>query len=121
MIFSLCASTAFAAGVLETQSSQYKPDNTGHNLRDTQNGLPTPEDQGESNQDLALTREIRRSLVNDASLSTNAKNIKIITINGKVTLRGPVASLTEKESIIKKTRQIAGVKNVRSDLEVSKN
>lgn len=67
--------------------------------------------------DRAMTKKIREVIKSDASLSTNAKNITIITIKGIVTLRGPVASPQEKKLIEKKTIQIPGVLNVDNQLE----
>jgi osmotically-inducible protein OsmY len=55
----------------------------------------------------------------DESVSTNGKNVKIITVDGVVTLRGPVKSETEKKNIGAKAQQIAGVKNVENQLEVA--
>jgi hypothetical protein len=95
-------------------------DNTKKNVRDRNDATLTPSDQAEgSAQDVEVTRRIRKALVADKALSTNAKNIKIITLNGKVTLRGPVDNAREQKSIVKKARKIAGVKTVTSELEVT--
>ena len=78
-------------------------------------------DQSEgSAQDVEVTRRIRKALVADKALSTNAKNIKIITLDGKVTLRGPVGNAREQKSVLKKARKTAGVKSVTSELEVTR-
>ena len=78
-------------------------------------------DQAEgSAQDVEVTRRIRKALVADKALSTNAKNIKIITLNGKVTLQGPVGNAREQKSVLKKARKTAGVKSVTSELEVTR-
>jgi osmotically-inducible protein OsmY len=74
-------------------------DNTEHNKRDQATDALTPFDQGENRPDLDLTRRIRHAVVSNAQLSMNAKNVKIITVNGKVTLRGPVATQQEKQTI----------------------
>src|ERR1041385_8893131 len=66
------------------------PDNTAVNARDRDDNTLTPGDQGTSEADREVTRNIRRALMKNDQLSTTAKNIKIITVNGKVTLRGPV-------------------------------
>lgn len=93
--------------------------NTQKNQRDADGRTLTPEDQSKgSNADVELSRKIREELVKNEGLSTNGHNVKVITIGGIVTLRGPVASASEKaqiESIAKKT---AGVKRVDSQLEV---
>src|SRR4051812_38352693 len=65
-------------------------DNSGINKRDRSEEALTSGDQGNSREDIDLTRRIRRALTQNDQLSTAAKNIKIITANGKVTLRGPV-------------------------------
>jgi osmotically-inducible protein OsmY len=78
----------------------------------------TPGDQSNDKVDLNLTQQIRRALMADKSLSTNAKNVKIITANGVVTLRGPVNTLQEKATIEAKAQSIAGANNVESQLEI---
>jgi osmotically-inducible protein OsmY len=96
-------------------------DNTKKNVRDRNEATLTPPAQAEgSKQDVEVTRRIRKALVADKALSTNAKNIKIITLNGKVTLRGPVETTREQKSIVKKARKTAGVKGVTSELEVTR-
>ena len=66
-----------------------------------------------------MTREIRRAIVKDDSLSTAAKNIKIITIDGAITLRGPVKTDQEKADIAAKVAQIAGASTVHNEIEVA--
>ncbi|MFO1520025.1 MAG: BON domain-containing protein [bacterium] len=99
-------------------SNETAPDNTGKNARDVQGGPLTPEDQSNSKGDLKITQKIRQSLVADDSLSTLAKNVKIITVNGKVTLRGPVNSDSEKDRVAQKAGQISGDGSVINQLEV---
>ena len=60
------------------------PDNTGINKRDQNTGTVTPVDQSESAADIKITADIRRSVMDDNSLSTNAHNVKIITGKGGV-------------------------------------
>jgi hyperosmotically inducible periplasmic protein len=98
--------------------AQTAPDNTGRNVRDRGGLTLTPGDQSESEADRTLTQEIRKAVVADDSLSTLAKNIKIITVDGVVTLRGPVQSPQEKESIETKAQQIAGIDKIDNQLEV---
>ena len=71
-------------------TAQTAPDNTARNVRDRDGTTLTPGDQSESKADLALTQRIRQAIVADDSLSTTAHNVKIITSDGVVTLRGPV-------------------------------
>jgi hyperosmotically inducible periplasmic protein len=94
-------------------------DNTGKNVRDQSGSTKTPFDQSESETDRTLTQRVRQAVVADDSLSTNAKNIKIITVNGMVTLRGPVKSDEERQRVVAKAQQIAGEKNVDNQLEIT--
>jgi len=71
--------------------------------------------------DRTISQSIRQSLTADDTLSTNGKNIKVITTDGKVTLRGPVKSDQEKAAIAAKVQQVAGVKNVDNQLEIATN
>jgi len=124
----LCSLTLFALGGFAGTASpterttappaQTAPDNTGRNVRDRGGATLTPGDQSESEADRTLTQQIRQAVVADDSLSTMAKNIKIITIDGVVTLRGPVQSPREKEKIEAKAQQIAGIDRIDNQLEV---
>jgi osmotically-inducible protein OsmY len=96
-------------------------DNTRRNARDLENGGLTPFDQSESKADRKITQRIRQAVVNDNLLSMTAKNIKIITIHGKATLRGPVRRAEEKEEIARQAAQIAGVQNVQNQIEIEGN
>ena len=69
--------------------------------------------------DRAITQKIRKAVHEDKSLSTYAHNIKIITQDGKVTLRGPVRSEDEKSNLQAKAAEIAGQDNVTNQLEVA--
>jgi osmotically-inducible protein OsmY len=76
-------------------------------------------DQG-GGKDRDITAAIRRSVVGDSSLSFNAKNVKIITVAGKVTLRGPVKTDAERTNIEAKAKAALGVTEVDNQLEVKK-
>lgn len=102
-------------------SSGQDYDNTGRNIRDRDSMTKTPLDQSESESDRTITQKIRQAIMADSSLSTNAKNIKIITIQGVVTLRGPVASSQEKDAIAKKVNDIQGIVRVDNQIEVTSN
>lgn len=95
------------------------PDNTKANKRDRGAESTTAEKQGNSKQDVDLTRQIRKHITADDSLSTYAKNIKVITKDGSVTLRGPVRSADEKAKVEQIAKQVAGAEHVTSDLEVA--
>jgi osmotically-inducible protein OsmY len=94
-------------------------DNSGRNERDRNGQTKTPTDQSESEADRTITQSIRQAIVADDTLSTNGKNVKIITVDGTVTLRGPVKSEQEKSAIAAKAQQVAGVKNVDNQLEIT--
>ena len=100
-------------------SAAVEPDNSGRNVRDRNDATKTPGDQSENEADRTITQNIRKALTDDDSLSTNAKNVKIITNDGTVTLRGPVKSEKEKSDIEAKAKQVAGVKRVDNQLEVA--
>lgn len=95
-------------------------DNTGTNRRDRKDSEPTADQQKNGKSDLDLTAEIRRSVMADKGLSINAHNVKIIAENGKVTLKGPVASAKEKKIVEHKAQEIAGRENVVSEIQIKK-
>lgn len=99
-------------------AKSYDADNTGKNVRDRDSTL-TPGDQSEDEGDRTITKNIRQAIMAEDGLSTNAKNVKIITIKHVVTLRGPVATAQEKEIIERKAGQVTGVEKVDSFLEVT--
>ena len=102
------------------KSSTAAPDNTGKNERDRNPSEVTADQQKENPSDRELARHIRQALVKDKSLSTYAHNIKIIAQNGVVTLKGPVQTEQEKQSIEAKAAEVAGgADKVKSELEVT--
>lgn len=92
-------------------------DNTARNAENQ--AEVTPLDQGGNELDMKITQTIRQNLMSDESMSTNAQNIKVISINGTVTLRGPVENPTELAQVIRIAEGVAGVTNVDSQLEVT--
>jgi len=96
------------------------PDNTKVNQRDTNASALTPMDQNNNSADLKITQQIRQAVMADGSLSFTAKNVKIITQGGKVTLRGPVKTDQERSNIEAAARKIAGVTQVDNQIEVKK-
>ena len=101
------------------QTAAVEPDNSGRNVRDADATTKTPGDQSESEPDRTITQNVRQAVTTDDSISTNGKNVKIITVDGTVTLRGPVKSEQEKTNIAAKAQQIAGVKKVDNQLEIA--
>jgi osmotically-inducible protein OsmY len=92
-------------------------DNTAVNERDQSDTNKTPIDQNENQKDIDVTANIRERVV-ATKLSVNAQNVKIITQDGKVTLRGPVKTAEEKQQIEQIATDVAGAGNVDSQLEV---
>jgi hyperosmotically inducible periplasmic protein len=86
----------------------------------TEKTPPTASDQPENEADRKITQQIRQAVTKDDSLSTSAHNVKIITQEGKVTLRGTVKSQDEKQKIADKAKQVSGVKNVDNLITVQK-
>jgi hyperosmotically inducible periplasmic protein len=95
-----------------------QPDNTGVNERDRNSATLTPGDQAENETDRTITQDLRKAIVGDDALSMVAENVKIMTVNGVVTLRGPVRDEQEKTLIASKARAITGVTRVDNQLEV---
>jgi hypothetical protein len=104
--------------VYRVQDSRSAPDNTGRNVRDRNDDTLTPLDQSNNPEDLQVTRAIRKAVMANEALSTTAQNIKIITANGKVTLRGPVSNAIERDTIVYKARELANGRPVINQLEV---
>lgn len=103
------------------EASAVDADNTARNDRDSSGASQTPLDQSQNAQDIELLANVRKAIVADDSLSSNAHNVKIITNGGVVTLRGPVKSVEEKATVEAKARQVAGVVRVDSFLEIEAN
>jgi LAS superfamily LD-carboxypeptidase LdcB len=95
-----------------------KSDNTATNERDRSGETKTSGDQSNSSADLKTTQAIRQALVKDGELSTTAKNIKVITANGHVTLRGPVKTAQEKAKIDQLAKSAAGGAQIDNQLDI---
>jgi len=96
-----------------------QPDNTARNVRDRDSSTLTPLDQGNSQADIDTTAQIRKAIIATDGMSMNAKNVKVITMNGHVTLRGPVNTADEKRQIGDIANRIAQSSNVDNELEIS--
>jgi osmotically-inducible protein OsmY len=99
--------------------AQQRPDNTKVNERDRSPSQPTADQQKNNRTDVTITRDIRRAIVKDKQLSTYAHNVKIITQQGQVTLKGPVRSDAEKRTVEAKAAEIAGASHVTSEVSVT--
>ena len=109
---------SFGPIVMAQDAPTVAPDNSAVNVRDRNPNAMTAGQQANAKTDVELTREIRRSVVKDESLSMMAHNVKIVTANGNVTLRGPVKTEDEKNEIATKAQAIAGADKVDNQLEV---
>jgi osmotically-inducible protein OsmY len=112
--------TSANTGAATPAAAGKKADNTAVNQRDRDDKSLTPMDQGESEADRKITQQVRQAVMKDGSLSFSAKNVKIITINGKVTLRGPVKTAEERAAIERAAAQVAGAGRVDNQLEIAK-
>jgi hyperosmotically inducible protein len=93
-------------------------DNTKLNERDRNANEPTADRQKDNRSDREITQQVRKAIVKDKSLSTYAHNVKVITQNGMVTLKGPVRSEEEKKAIEAKAAEVAGQDKVTNQLDV---
>jgi hyperosmotically inducible periplasmic protein len=103
-ILAILFCAAAVIGYAQTPDTSTKPDNTKVNKRDRNAGEATADQQKTNAAEQEMSRKIRRSIMADKSLSTYAHNIKIISQDGAVTLKGPVKSNEEKESVVSKGR-----------------
>lgn len=119
LMLAVCLSAAVALSapvqIHAAQQNTSKADNTKKNA---EKGV-TAEQQKENKSDREITREIRRSVVKDKSLSIKAHNVKIITKDGHVTLKGPVKNAEEKKAVEKAAEEVVGKGKVTNDLGVA--
>lgn len=109
------------AGCDNKSASTAPADNTKVNERDRNTAALTPGDQGENEVDRTITQKIRQGVMKNDGLSMTAKNVKIITMNSVVTLRGPVKSDKEKADVVAIAQGTDGVKRVDNQLEIAAN
>jgi hyperosmotically inducible periplasmic protein len=111
----ICISTLALSGVAQ----ETKPDNSAKNERDRSGETKTSGNQSNSREDIKVTAAIRRAIVKDRSLTMTAKNVKIITAGGTVTLRGPVKSADEKAKIEQLATAATGGAKIDNQLEIT--
>jgi hyperosmotically inducible protein len=116
-LLALACLSAVSLGAL-AGNEKAKSDNTATNERDRSGETKTSGDQSNSSADLKTTQAIRQALMKDGELSTTAKNIKVITANGHVTLRGPVKTAQEKAKIDQLAKSAAGGAQIDNQLDV---
>jgi osmotically-inducible protein OsmY len=99
-------------------SAQNQPDNTRVNKEDRSSAAVTADQQKNDHNDRYLTQQIRKAVMADKTLSTYAHNVKVVSQNGNVTLKGPVRSEDERKTVLAKAEQIAGAGNVTDQLSI---
>lgn len=107
-------------GLLWTACDDGRRDNTAVNVRDRSERAVLPTDQSESPDDRAITQRIRQTIMGSSHLSLMAKNVKIITQHGAVTLRGPVETGEERATIAQVAQDVVGsAQAVENQLEIA--
>ena len=117
-LLALACLSVFGLATLAADNERAKPDNTTTNQRDRSGKTKTSGDQSNSSADLKTTQAIRQALMKEGELSTSAKNIKVITVNGHVTLRGPVKTAQEKAKIDQLAKSAAGGAQIDNQVDV---
>jgi osmotically-inducible protein OsmY len=97
-----------------TQDKAQMPDNTAQNKGDTQ----TADKQSNAKADRDITAKVRKEIVGDKDLSTYAHNVKVITVNGAVTLKGPVKSEDEKAKVAELAATVVSADKITNELTV---
>ena len=114
LLTSLAVPACASAQSQSTPASTTAPDNTAHNKAHR----VTADQQTNGASDRETTAKIRRAIIADKSLSMYGHNVKIVTRNGAVTLKGPVHSDEEKKTIASKAEEVAGQGKVTDQLTV---
>jgi hyperosmotically inducible periplasmic protein len=118
-VVSVGAVLAVTAPIHAFQDQPAKTDNTKMNKRDRKEGAVTADQQKMNASDRELTQNVRKALMDDKSLSTYAHNVKVISRDGMVTLKGPVRSAEEKTTVEAKAVEVAGAGKVTNNLTVA--
>lgn len=115
------AGVLFAGSIMfsAAQDANTKSDNTRTNQADRSKTESTADQQKNNKSDRDTARQIRKVLTGDKSLSTYAHNVKVISQNGTVTLKGPVRSEEEKKTVETKAAEVAGASNIKNELTVA--
>jgi hyperosmotically inducible protein len=117
--FALTLAGALLIPVLSAGAQAPPPDNTTVNKRDRAKDAATADQQKENSSDREITQKIRQSLMDDKNLSTYAHNVKVITQDGQVTLKGPVRTEEEKKIVEAKATEVAGEGHVTNQMSVA--
>jgi len=108
LVILFCCMLVTASYAQDVNQAPVQPDNTQVNMRDRNANEATADQQENNEGDREMTKEIRKSIMDDKSLSSYAHNIKIISQDGNVTLKGPVRSGQEKKTVLDKAISVAG-------------
>jgi hypothetical protein len=114
----LSAAAYAQQGAPDPRAPAAQADNTRVNERDKNHETLTAFNQSNNPADLKLAAAVRKAIVDDKSLSTSAHNVKLIAMNGAVTLRGPVKSDSERTRVAQIAANVSGVSNVDNQLDV---
>lgn len=115
---SLCIGLSSVSAQDTTPSPATSASNTGVNQRDRDSHNATPMDQPNDKADIDLVAHVRKAIMKDGSLSTNAHNVKIVAASGVVTLRGPVRNDTERSKVEALASGVDGVQRVDNQLDI---
>jgi hyperosmotically inducible protein len=125
VVFALAVTGALLVPVSSTAASiisagqQTPADNTKANKGDRAKGATTADQQKENSADREITQKIRSAIMDDKTLSTYAHNVKIVTQNGQVTLKGPVRTEDEKKTVEAKATEVAGAGHVTNQISIA--
>jgi hyperosmotically inducible periplasmic protein len=106
--------TSAVQAFAQTGATQTAPDNSNQN----KNHAQTADDQTNAKSDRLITQKIRKSIMADKALSTYAHNVKIVTLNGAVTLKGPVQSEEEKQKVASEAANAVSADKITNELTV---
>ena len=119
VVAALTVAGALLLPVCSAAAQQPPADNTKVNKRDRATGAKTADQQKENATDREITQKIRRAVMDEKSLSTYAHNVKIVTTDGAVTLKGPVRTAEEKKIVEAKAVEVAGAGHVTNQISIA--
>jgi hyperosmotically inducible protein len=110
---------SLGAGLSVQAKDAPKADDTAQNKGATEKDAVTADKQKNGKDDVKSLAAIRKTIIDDKDLSSNAKNVKILFSNGCATLRGPVESDAEKARVEELTKSCSCVTSVKNLLTVA--
>jgi hyperosmotically inducible protein len=116
VLLATAIAAAFGGGACKSKPDD-RADNTAQNQRD-KTAVPTADQAGQTKPDVDIAQQIRKAIVDDSTLSTNAHNCKVIVKDGIVTLAGPVANSEERNKLGSLARGVPGASQVVNQLEI---